>query len=100
MAAKNYSKGEFIDYVAVKTGAGKAYTQKMLDSITDAIVSIVGKEKGEVNIPGFGKFRAATTKAKTARNPHSGEPVQVPAGHRVSFKAGKNFKDAVNPKKK
>ena len=48
-----------------------------------------------VRISGLGTFETADTAARTARNPSTGEAVDVPASKRVSFKASKPLKDAV-----
>ena len=51
---------------------------------------------GEVRLLGFGNFVVADRKATTARNPRTGETVQVPASKSPKFKAGKALKEAVN----
>ena len=51
---------------------------------------------GEVRLLGFGNFVVADRKATTARNPRTGETVQVPASKAPKFKAGKALKEAVN----
>ena len=95
MVENTYSKIEFADYVATKTGQGKAYTQKMVESIFEAIVILVGEKKKEINIPGFGKISAIPTAARTGRNPKSGESIHISASHKIKFKPAKNFKDVV-----
>lgn len=48
-----------------------------------------------VAIHGFGSFSVAERAARTARNPTTGEPVQVPAKRAVKFKPAKALKDAL-----
>lgn len=50
----------------------------------------------KVSITGFGTFEAVQKKATTARNPRTGETVQVPAKTVPKFKAGKQLKEIVN----
>lgn len=50
----------------------------------------------EVVLVGFGTFSVREQKARTARNPKTGEKVQVPAKKVPDFKAGKGLKEAVN----
>ncbi|MGE0742603.1 MAG: HU family DNA-binding protein [Hyphomonadaceae bacterium] len=47
-------------------------------------------------LPAFGVFVVAETKARTARNPQTGEEVPVPAGKRARFRPGKALKEALN----
>jgi DNA-binding protein HU-beta len=47
----------------------------------------------EVNITGFGKFKPVATKARTGRNPKTGDPVDIPAKTVVKFQPGKVLKD-------
>jgi nucleoid DNA-binding protein len=54
------------------------------------------KEKKEVAISGFGKFRTSVQKARVARNPNNGTKVNVPEKQRVLFSAYTNLKMAVN----
>ena len=49
----------------------------------------------EVVLPGIGKLKVVETKARTGRNPSTGEPIAVPAGKKVVFKVGKELKTAV-----
>ena len=51
----------------------------------------------KVQLTGFGTFEARDRKARTARNPQTGEEVKVAATRVPAFKAGKAFKDAVKP---
>jgi len=56
--------------------------------VTNAVV------KGDaVQLIGFGSFSMG---ARAARNPKTGEPLQIAASKTVKFTAGKAFKDAVN----
>ena len=48
-----------------------------------------------VRLTGFGSFKVKETKARTGRNPSTGEPIEVPASRRVSFSAGSNLTSAV-----
>ena len=52
--------------------------------------------KGDhVNVDGFGTFTVVERAARTGRNPHTGEPLEIPARKAPDFKFGKNIKDAV-----
>ena len=64
-------------------------------TLFDTIVSTVASGE-EVSIHGFGSFLAVDKEARTARNPKTGETVNVPAHKAVKFKVSKTFKDALN----
>ena len=74
-------------------------TKKDAEKILDALVEVVGSElaKGEkIQMVGFGTFEVAQREARTARNPRTGETMEVKASKSPKFKAGKALKDTVN----
>lgn len=46
----------------------------------------------EVNFPEVGKLKPAQRKARTARNPRTGEPLPIPAKTAIVFKQSAKFK--------
>ena len=73
-------------------------SQKDAGAVLDAVFSVVSKEvkKGnEVSVPGWIKFSRVERKARTARNPQTGEPIKVPASKSVKVAAGSKLKAAV-----
>ena len=58
------------------------------------------KSSGQFVVPGLGKAVKANRKARTGRNPRTGEAIQIPAKTVVKFRLAKAFKDAVVPPKK
>lgn len=53
------------------------------------------KKSGEVRVSGFGKFLVRQVKARKARNPKTGEIIDVPAKKKLIFRFAKKFKDFV-----
>ena len=49
----------------------------------------------EVVIPEVGKFKVVKTNARKARNPQTGETIQVPAGKKIKFKPAAKLKEEV-----
>ena len=72
----------------------KKHAEEVVDFIFDTITASL-KKGDEVSIAGFGAFAVKNRKARTARNPRTGEIVQVPATTVPRFRAGKGLKDAV-----
>jgi integration host factor beta subunit len=63
----------------------------IFDSMTDAL------KKGEkVEIRGFGSFTIREREAREARNPKSGEIVNIPAKRTPFFKTGKDLRERVD----
>jgi DNA-binding protein HU-beta len=53
------------------------------------------KKGKKVSFVGFGTFSVGKRKARTGRNPQTGEPIKIAAARVPRFKAGKSLKDAV-----
>lgn len=49
-----------------------------------------------VDLAGFGKFDLTQLAARVARNPKTGDPVDVPASTAVKFRPAKALKERVN----
>ena len=89
------NKNELIAEYSTKNNVGKSDATKAVESLFDIITSTL-KAGGDVKIAGFGTFKVADTKAKTGRNPRTGESIQIPASKRPKFTVGKALKDSVN----
>jgi len=88
------NKGDLINEVAKLVGTkreAQAAVECVFDSITKAL-----KKKGQVAIAGFGTFRVAKRKARTGRNPQTGEEIKIEAKVVPKFTAGKALKSAVD----
>ncbi|MBF0185891.1 MAG: HU family DNA-binding protein [Magnetococcales bacterium] len=88
------NKSELIAHMAKEAGitqdqAGKAIGA-LVGAIQDSLVS-----GNDVTLVGFGTFSVVERKARTGRNPRTGETVQLPAKKSPQFKAGKVLRDAV-----
>lgn len=89
------NKQQLIDAAADTSGLSKTDMAAALDGVLDTITeSLRAGEK--ITITGFGSFEVRERSARTARNPQTGEQVQVPASKAPAFRAGKALKDAIN----
>ena len=68
----------------------KAAIEKTFDGIIDTLL-----EDGRVEFRNFGVFVVKKRKARTARNPKTGEQVEVPGRCVVGFKPGKEMEAKV-----
>lgn len=89
------NKSELVEAVASATGGTKTDAQASVDAVLDSITGAL-KQGDKVSLTGFGTFEVRDRKARTGRNPQTGETIQVPASKAPAFKAGKSLKDAVN----
>ena len=88
------NKADLIDNVAKDLELSKAEAGRTVNTILENIKKGVKKDK-LVQIVGFGSFTIRHRKARTGRNPQTGEPMKFKATKRVAFKAGKEFKDNI-----
>ncbi len=87
------NKAQLIQAVAKTTG-NRAQAADAVEAALDAIVRAV--TAGEVvSVTGFGSLTPEVRPARTARNPQTGEPVEVAERRVVKFRPGARFKDLV-----
>jgi DNA-binding protein HU-beta len=91
------NRKELVDSIQKHTQVARADVDKVLGSLIQH--TQVAVKKGErVALVGFGTFERQDRKARTARNPRSGDPVKVKATKVPRFRAGQGFKDVVSGK--
>ncbi len=90
------NKLELVQRLSEKLGRDKEIlAKKTVDLFFNQIKeSLLSGE--DVEVRGFGVFRVKTTEAHVARNPRTGEQVQVPSRRRPVFKVGLNLKERIN----
>jgi nucleoid DNA-binding protein len=89
------TKTELIDALAKETGLNRKEGAAFLEAYIK-ITQETLKQGDEIKLVGFGTFKVAERAARTGRNPKSGETIQIKAAKVPTFKAGKEFKDALN----
>ena len=88
------NKASIVDAVHEKLGGTKVQAEQAVETMIDTIVG--GLKKGEeVSIAGLGIFSVKQRQGRKARNPRTGEMVDVPAMKVPKFRAAKALKDAV-----
>ncbi len=89
------TKAELVEKVANRIELSKKDAEVVINAIIQSISdSLAGGEK--VEIRGFGSFRIRDRNARTARNPKSGEWLEVPAKKVQFFKAVNDLKNLVD----
>jgi len=92
------NKGDLIEYVAKDVKITKVQAAKAIDSMVDHITKSL-KKGDRSSLVGFGTFTLSRRKARTGRNPQTGEPIKIPAKRVVKFRLAKSLKDTVLGKK-
>jgi len=92
------TKSVLIEKISEKVGSlTRKQTEIVVETVFDTMKESLSKGE-KIEIRGFGNFRLKNRKPRVARNPKTGEKVQV-AGKRVlHFKAGKGLREAMNTK--
>lgn len=89
------TKADLIEQMAQDAGITKKEAGEALDSITAGITKAIKEKDGKISFVGFGTFSKSHRKARTGRNPQTGEEIKIKAHDVVTFKAGKKLKDAI-----
>lgn len=90
------NKSEVIQDVAGTAGVDKRDVEKVIEAFLDTVRTAVGTGD-RVAWPSFGAFSATDRKARTGRNPRTGEPVPIAASRAMKFSASTALKAALNP---
>lgn len=85
---------DLIAKISKETGLAKVTAAGAVDSLFDGITKAL-KKGDSVTFVGFGTFSTTLRKARSGRNPQTGEAVKIPKRRVVRFKAGKALKDIV-----
>jgi nucleoid DNA-binding protein len=89
------NKQDLISKIAQDTGLTKSNAAAAVDSFIEGIAKSL--KKGQpITFVGFGTFKTAQRKARTARNPQTGASIKIPKRRVVRFSAGKALKQSLN----
>jgi len=89
------NKQEFITHIANEHDCTKIQAEKVIDMFTSSVIDAM-RQGNEISIVGFGKFYTTKIKARTGRNPRTGQPIKIPIQTFAKFSAGQKLKDACN----
>ncbi len=89
------TKAELIETLSNKLPIAKGEAERAINILLDDITAAL-KQGQRVNISGFGTFSVSMRKARSGRNPKTGETIEIAASRSAKFKAGKQLKDSLN----
>lgn len=89
------TKADLIEMISKRSDLPKKHAEIVVNTIFKSIMdALEGGEK--VELRGFGSFHMKVREARVARNPKTGEKVQVATKKIPHFRSGKELKEAVN----
>lgn len=92
------NRAELIVALAEKSGLNKQKAKKVLESYMEIVTEKMCQNE-EIVVVGFGTLSPRAQSTRMARNPKTGDPVQIQARTTVKFKPGKYLLEAINGKK-
>ena len=88
------NKSELVEAVADHADLTRAAAARAVDAVLNNVTAAL-RQGDQVTLVGFGTFEVRSRKARTGRNPQTGEEIKIQASRSPTFKAGKALKDAV-----
>ena len=92
MAARKFTKADFVDALYDKTGMNRKEIRTVIDLFIDELKASLVK-RHIIELRGFGTFEVKLRKARpSARNPRTGESVSIRPHGIVCFRPGRELK--------
>src|SRR6266850_1917870 len=88
------TKKEIVKQISDRIGLTQLKTKEIVQQTFDAIVDTL-LEQGRIELRNFGVFEVKRRKARKARNPRTGERVDVGPKSVVTFKPGKEMEEKI-----
>jgi DNA-binding protein HU-beta len=93
------TKSELARVLAEDLELPRRQVTELIEALLDKITEVL-KSGDKVALTPFGQFKIRDRAARIARNPQTGEPVNVPAKRVLKFTAGRTLKEAVGAPKR
>lgn len=88
------NKADLIGKISKDADISKEKANLAIDSLVAGVTQGL-KKGGRVTLVGFGTFYISKRKARTGRNPQTGESIQIKAKRVARFKPGKDLETSV-----
>lgn len=88
------NKAELVEEVVNETGLTRRTAREAVNTITSVITDALARGE-KVTLVGFGTFKVMERKARTGRNPQTGQSIQIPAKKAPKFRPGKGLREKV-----
>ncbi|MDR2595910.1 MAG: integration host factor subunit beta [Treponema sp.] len=95
MPAGKFTKADIIDAIYEKTGLSRTEIRSSIDLFFDEMKDALIRRQ-VIELRGFGTFEVKVRKARQrARNPRTGEKITIRSHGAVTFRSGRELKQAV-----
>lgn len=89
------TKADIIEQIYEKVGFSKKESSEIVELVFDTIKETL--ERGEkIKISGFGNFLVRAKRARTGRNPQTGDAIQIAPRRVLTFRPSQVLKQALN----
>lgn len=88
------TKKEIVKAISEEIGLTQLKTKEIVQKTFDAIVETLVSDR-RIELRNFGVFEVKKRAARKARNPRTGEKVEVPEKYVVTFKPGKEMEERI-----
>ena len=99
MANQRMTQTQLVRSLAESCETNNKTARQFLECLSSLAISEV-KKNGVFVLPGIGRLVRVDRKARTGRNPATGETIKIPAKKVVKFRVAKAAKDSIVPPKK
>ncbi|MFV0457283.1 MAG: HU family DNA-binding protein [Actinomycetales bacterium] len=89
------NRSEVARSIALRTGVSGDTATAMLSAFEQVLMEAVSRGE-KVSLPGILSVEQVERPARRGRNPQTGEPIDIPAGHGVKVAAGSRLKAAAS----
>ncbi len=93
------TKSDLVAFMSEEAGITRKAAEDALEAFLNAVTKTL-KKGDRLALTGFGTFGVSNRKARTGRNPQTGEAIKIKASKVPKFTAGKGLKEAIGGKKK
>ena len=88
------TRAELVARMAKDAALTKRQSEKVLHAIIGSVQEAL-RQGDRVTLAGFGTFAVRPRAARKGRHPRTGQELWLPAGKKLTFKAGKGLRHAV-----
>ncbi|MDF3303251.1 HU family DNA-binding protein [Streptomyces tropicalis] len=92
------NRSELVAALADRAEVPRKDADAVLAALAEVAGEVVAKGDEKITVPGFLTFERTHRSARTARNPQTGEPIDIPSGFGVKVSAGSKLKEAAKGK--
>lgn len=94
-SVRTVTKADLIEAIYEKTGKDRSEVKDYVEELIDLIKRAMTAKDG-VLISGFGKFEVHDKRSRLGRNPHTRQPMMLPARRVATFRLSNKFRNELN----